>query len=102
MRRAILVPVKYGMAALMLALEEAKIKVEYILVYMHQRHTATKHMKDQGEITILMLHAGHINKNTTLFIPTEKEWSQYTAEYYGLRYIKIILSGTEYTSIDPE
>ena len=42
MRQAIVVTGKYGMAALMIALHEAEIKVEDIPVHMKQVHTATK------------------------------------------------------------
>ena len=48
MIRAIVVPGKHGMSALMLALKEAKIKAEAIPVQMHQGHTETQHLKDNN------------------------------------------------------
>ena len=42
MRRSIVVPVKHGMAALMIALKEVEIKAEAIPVHMHPRQTAKK------------------------------------------------------------
>ena len=44
---AIVVPVKHGMAALMLVLKEEKIKAEAILVHINQRQNATKNPKDK-------------------------------------------------------
>ena len=49
-----------------------------------------------------MVHVGHINKTTTLCIPTEEGWGQATADYHDLRYIDIILSVPEETPIDPK
>ena len=48
MRRAIVVPGKYGMAALMMALKEAEIKAEGIPVHMHQVHKKTQQLKDRN------------------------------------------------------
>ena len=44
---AIVVSVKYGMSSLMIALKEAEIKAEAILVHMRQGQTATKYLKDK-------------------------------------------------------
>ena len=49
-----------------------------------------------------MVHEGHINENTTLFLPKEEEWRQSTAQNHELRSIKMILSGTEETHFDPK
>ena len=65
-RREIVVPGKYDMSALILALTEVKIKAEDIPVRTHQGKTATKQLKDNGDIPTVMVHAGHINKTTTL------------------------------------
>ena len=70
MRRSIVVPGKYGMAALMLTLNEEEVKVEAIPVNMYLIHTATNHLKYKGERTAVMVHAGHINETSTLGIPT--------------------------------
>ena len=70
MRQARLLPVKQVMAALLLKLNQVEIMVKYILVYMHQGHTTTKHLKDKGETPKVMLHKGHINETTTICIPT--------------------------------
>ena len=45
MRRAILMPEKNGMVALMLALKEAEIKVGDIPLHMHHVHNATTKLK---------------------------------------------------------
>ena len=91
-RREILVPVKYGMAELMLELKEAEIKAEDIPVYNHQGHIETKHQKDKNETLTVMVHVGKINKTTALTLPTEEEWRQATSEDHDLRYIKRVLS----------
>ena len=41
-RRAIVVPGKHGMSALMIALKEVEVKAEDIPVHMHQGHTQSK------------------------------------------------------------
>ena len=71
MRRSRVVPGKHDMVALMLALKEAEIKAEAIPVYMHQKHNAKNHMKDKSKTPTVMVHAVHINKTITLFLPTE-------------------------------
>ena len=79
----------------MIALKEAKIEAESIMVHMHQKMTATKNLKDKGEIPTGTVHAVNINKTTTLTIPTEDEWRQNTSEDHDLRYIKRILSSPD-------
>ena len=54
--------------------------MEAIPVNIHHKHTATNQMKDQGDILTGILHAGQINKTTTLPIITEEEWRQDTSE----------------------
>ena len=49
-----------------------------------------------------MVHAGQINKTTTLTLPTGEEWSQATLQDNDLRYIKRILSSPEETLIEPK
>ena len=71
MRREIVVPGKHGMADLMLELKEVEIKAEAIPVHMHHRLTETQHLKYNKEESIVMVHAVHINKTTTLPLPTE-------------------------------
>ena len=66
---------------------------------MHQGQTATKKLKDKGETPMVLLYAGQINETTTLFIPTEEERSQATAEDHDLRFLKRVLSGMEETPI---
>ena len=61
------VPGKHVMAAFVLSLKEAEIKTEAIPVHMHQRQTATKHLKDEGEITPVMVHAVHIKNCNTMY-----------------------------------
>ena len=100
MRRARFVPGKHGMSALVLALKEAEIKAEYIRVHMYQVHAETKHLKDNNETSIVMVHARNINKTTTLPLPTEEEWMQATSEDHDLGYIKRMLSSLEETPID--
>ena len=59
---------------------------------MHYKQTATKQLKDKYEIPTGMLYAGHINKTTTLPLPTEEDWGQATSEDHYLGYIKSVLS----------
>ena len=44
----------------------------------------------KNETPTVMVHAGNINKTTTLPLPIEEEWRQDTSEYHDLGYIKII------------
>ena len=74
MRRARLVPGKHGMSTLMVALKEAEIKEEAIPVHIHQGHTETLQLKYNGETLTVLVHAVHINKTTTLHLPTEGKW----------------------------
>ena len=74
----------------MIALKEAKIEAESIMVHMHQKMTATKNLKDKGEIPTGTVHVGNINKTTTLPLPTEEGWSQATSEDHDIGYIKRI------------
>ena len=46
------------------------------------------------------VHAGQINKTTTLPLPIEEYWRQATSEDHDLIYIKRILLGPEDTPID--
>ena len=48
------------------------------------------------------MNAGQINETKTLYLPTEEEWRQATAEDHDIRYIKIILSGMEETPVEPK
>ena len=57
----IVVPVKHGMSALMLALMEAETKAEAIPVHMQQGHTEKQQLKDNNETPTLMVHARQIN-----------------------------------------
>ena len=57
------------MVALMLALKEAKIKAEAIPVHMNQVKTATKQIKDNGEIPTVMVHAGKSTKLQHYYYP---------------------------------
>ena len=95
MRRAIVVPGKHGMSSLVIALKEAEIKVEAIPVQMHQGYTETQHLKNNNETPTVMVHAGYINKTTTLHLPLEEEFRQAILEDHDLRYINIILSSPE-------
>ena len=61
MRRAIVVPGKHVMAALILALKGAEINSEDIPVHMRLAYTAKKYLKDKGEISTGIVHVGHIN-----------------------------------------
>ena len=71
MIRSRVVPGKHSMVAFMLAIKEVKMKSESIPLHMHHVHTETKHLKYNNETPTVMVHAGHINKTTTLPIPTE-------------------------------
>ena len=66
MRRARVVPGKYGMLDLILALKGVKIKAEDMPVHMNQGHTATKQLKDKDKTPTVMVHVGYINETTTL------------------------------------
>ena len=87
-----MVPVKHGMIDLIIALKESEIKLEAMPVHMHQVYTATKQLKDKCEIPIVTVHAGNINKNTTLCVNKEEELRQATVEDHDLRNIKSVLS----------
>ena len=102
MRREIVVPVKHGMSALMLALKEAEIKVEAIPVHMHHGHIETQQLKDKNEKPTLRVHAGQINETTTLPLPTEEEWRKATSDNHDLIYIERILSIPEEKPIEPK
>ena len=102
MRWAIVVPGKYGMAPLMLALREAEIKAETIPVHMHHGNTETQQLKDNNKTPTVMVNLVHINKTTTLTLPTEEVWIQAISEDHDIGYIKIILSIPEETPIDPK
>ena len=54
----------------MLELKEAEINVKDILVYINHKQTAKKWLKDQGEIPTVTVHEVHINKTTSLHLPT--------------------------------
>ena len=84
MRRAIVVTGKHGIAALTIVLKEAEIKSEAIPVHMNQKNTEKQQLKDKNETPTEMVHAGHINKTTTLPLPTDQEWRQTTSEYHNL------------------
>ena len=56
MRWVILVPGKHGMAALMLALKEAKLKAEDIPVHTHKGKTATQHLKNKDVTPTVIVH----------------------------------------------
>ena len=49
-----------------------------------------------------MVHAGQINKTTTVPLPNEEDWRQATSEDRDIGYIKRILSIPEETPIDPK
>ena len=78
MRRSRVVPEKNGMAALLLALDEAYIKAEAIPVHMQQGQTSTQQLKDNNEIPIVMVHTRQIDETITLNKPTEEEWRKTT------------------------
>ena len=59
-------------------------------------------MKDKYETPTVMVHAGKINKTTTLRLPTEEEWRQATSYDNDLGYIRRILSSPEETPIEPK
>ena len=48
------------------------MKSEAIPVHMNQMQTAEKHIKDKGETSTVMAHAGQINETTTLCLLTEE------------------------------
>ena len=102
MRRAIVVTGKHGMSALMIDLNEAEIKAENIPVHMRQEKTATKHLKNKGKITTVMVHVVHINETSILSLPIKEEWMQDKAEANDFRYIIIILSSLEETPVHPK
>ena len=58
MIRARVVTVKHGISDLMLALKEAEIKVEAIMVHMHHKQTATKNLKEKVETPKVVVHVG--------------------------------------------
>ena len=102
MRGARVLTGKNGVAALMLALKEADIKVEAIPVHMHLGQTAAKQKNNKGVKNIVMVYAGHTNETTTLFLPTEEECGRTTSEDHDLGYIKSILSGPEGEMVYPK
>ena len=57
-------------------------------------------MKDKGEITTGTVHAGQINKTTTLPLTTKEEWRKSTSEDHDLWHIERILSSPEETPIN--
>ena len=67
-----MVPGKHGITDLILALKEAEINSEAIPVHMHQEETETQYLKDNNETPTGTVHAIHINKTTTLLLPTEE------------------------------
>ena len=71
-------------------------------MHMHHKHTAIKQLKYKGEEPIVMVHAGQINKITTLALPTEEDWMQATSKYCNLVYIKRSLYSPEETPIEPK
>ena len=71
MRRARVVPGKYGMSSLMIALKKAEIRAESIPVHMHQGHTETQNLKYNNETPAVMVYSGYINKTTTLTLQKE-------------------------------
>ena len=70
-------------------------KAESIPVHMRQGQTATKNMKDKGEIITVTVHAVQINKTKTLFLPTEEDWRQATSEDHDLICINRIVSSPD-------
>ena len=44
----------------------------------------------RGETPTLMVYSGQINETTTLCLPKEEQWSQFTEEDHDFRYIKIV------------
>ena len=71
MRREIVLPRKYGMSAIVITLKKAEIKSEDIPVYAHKWHTETQQLKDNNSTPTVMVYAVHINKTTTIYLPTE-------------------------------
>ena len=49
-------------------------------------------MKDNNDTPAVVVHAGHINENTTLPLRTKEEWRQATSEDHNPGYIKRVLS----------
>ena len=80
MRQEIVVPGKHGMSVLMLALKEAEIIAEDITVHMQHKQTETKQMQDKGKIPTVIVHGVHINKTTTLPLPTGEYWRKAISE----------------------
>ena len=72
MTRVRVVPVKHGMSALIKALKEAGIKAKDISLHMHQGHRTTQNIENKNETTTLIVHAGNINKSTTLPLLNEE------------------------------
>ena len=68
----------------------------------HHKKTAIKQLKDNSEIHTGTVHAGMINKTTTLTLPTEEEWIQDTSKDHDIGYIKRILYIPEETPIVPK
>ena len=58
MRQEIVVPGKYRMSALMLALKGAEIYAEAIPVHMLQNYTETQHLKDKNKTPTFLVHVG--------------------------------------------
>ena len=58
MRGSRVVPGKYGMSSLMIALKKAEIKAESIPVHMHQGHTETQKLKYNNETPTVMVYYG--------------------------------------------
>ena len=69
---------------------------------MNQEQTETQHLKDNNETPTEKVHAGQINKTTTLHQPTKEEWRQDTSEDHDIGYIKNILYSIEETPIYPK
>ena len=69
---------------------------------MHKGHTETKKLKNNNETPTVIVHAGQINKTTTLPLPTDEYWMQATSEDHDIGYIKRILSSPDDTPIDPK
>ena len=92
MRQSIVEPGKYGMSAPMLAVMKAEIKVDTIPVHMHHEYITKKQMENNDEIPTGTVNAGHINKTTTLPLPTEEEQRQSTPKDNYLGYIQSISS----------
>ena len=67
---------------------------------MHQQKTEKKHLKYKNGIPTVIVHAGYINKTTTLPLPTEEDWRQDIPEDYDIGYVNSISSSPEETPID--